>query len=456
MELELGQLDLRYGSLCAREKCGEKQAVSAVSMERTGPVVVVLEGDRWAVVEGFATVRARHRLKHDTVEATVWETGSAQGLALRERLRRGRRLSAVEEGWLVTYLAQTEGWSPEEIGHWTGRPPGWVRSRQEAVKQLPDAVQERVRRGEIDAAVASGPLLSLSRSSQRASERLGDAIAGKGLSRPQVSYVVDAWRRAAAEGRERLLANPVLYVKARQAHPGGQELLKNSRALLASARRLETEMSGVDEASHRRVQGILKETLGVLERMLGQEGGESASTQAACGDPGAVGQGAQRQADRQGAEGLAAIGQEGGRLQDGDGAAAIAAVAAGGTPGGDRGADQEVQGQPGESARGTDGAGHRGLLPGAHGIRTEPGAATQAAGRSVRVCAGLRDAARHVSPRHSDQWPDLADADGVGGALLQPQALLPALLPLHPLRGEGLPDRGVSVLRGGSGADHGR
>ncbi len=91
MELELGQLDLRYGSLYAREKRDERQAVTAVGAERAGPVVVVREGERWVVVEGFATVRARDRLKHDTVEATVWETGPAQGLALRERLRRGRR-----------------------------------------------------------------------------------------------------------------------------------------------------------------------------------------------------------------------------------------------------------------------------------------------------------------------------------------------------------------------------
>lgn len=369
MELELGQLDLRYGSLYAREKCGEKQAVSAVSMERAGPVVVVREGDRWVVVEGFATVRARHRLKHDTVAATVWETGSAEGLALRERLRRGRKPSAVEEGWLVTHLAKTEGWSAEEIGHWTGRPPGWVRSREEVVRQLPEAVQERVRRGEIDGAVASGPLLALSRSSRRASERLGDAIAGKGLSRRQVSDVVEAWRRADAEGRERLLANPALYVKARQAHPGRQELLAHGRALLASARRLEAEMTGVDEASRRRVQGVLRETLGVLERMLGTEGEESASSQGARVHPGAVGQGAERAADRQGAEDLAAVGEEGGRVREGDGGGGVAPIAPGGPPGGDRGADEAVQGQPREGARGADATGHRGLVPGADGVR---------------------------------------------------------------------------------------
>lgn len=56
MEVELGQLDLRYGSLSAREKREERQAVSAVSAERAGPVVVVREGERWVVVEGFATV----------------------------------------------------------------------------------------------------------------------------------------------------------------------------------------------------------------------------------------------------------------------------------------------------------------------------------------------------------------------------------------------------------------
>ena len=168
MEVELGQLDLQYGSLYAREKRAERQAVSAVSAEQAGPVVVVREGEQWVVVEGFATVRARHRLKYDTVEATVWETGSAQGLALRERLRRGRRPSAVEEGWLVTHLAKTEGWSAEEIGQRTGRPPGWVKSREEMARQLPESVQEQVRRGEIAGSVASGPLYALSQSSRRA------------------------------------------------------------------------------------------------------------------------------------------------------------------------------------------------------------------------------------------------------------------------------------------------
>jgi hypothetical protein len=69
MQVELQQLDLRYGALVARDRRGESRAVAVASQSVEGAaVVVVAEGDRFVVVEGFERVRALQRLGQDTTQ----------------------------------------------------------------------------------------------------------------------------------------------------------------------------------------------------------------------------------------------------------------------------------------------------------------------------------------------------------------------------------------------------
>ena len=217
MQVELQQLDLRYGALLSRDRRREGRALAAASDAGGGlAVVVVCEGTRHVVVEGFERVQALERLGHDTTPATLWSLTAPEALALRERLRQGR-LSALEEGRLIEELIGSEGFREEEMARQLARSASWVRRRRELVRVLPQAVQTRVRRGELSADVASGPLFTLAKQSRRTCERLCEAIAGKDFTRRQVARLVSALRRPGAESRERVLLDPQLYLKADEA-----------------------------------------------------------------------------------------------------------------------------------------------------------------------------------------------------------------------------------------------
>ena len=81
MQVELQRLDLRYGALLARDRRLDARALAAASQATDGlSVVVVAEGTRLVVVEGFERVRALERLGHDTTAATLWSVTAPEAL----------------------------------------------------------------------------------------------------------------------------------------------------------------------------------------------------------------------------------------------------------------------------------------------------------------------------------------------------------------------------------------
>ncbi len=89
MELELGQLELRYERLRTRSVSRERRLLAAIAeVGQQTPIIVVLDGGRWVVVDGYKRVRAVRRLGRDTVLAVAWEIGEADALLL-DRLLRG-------------------------------------------------------------------------------------------------------------------------------------------------------------------------------------------------------------------------------------------------------------------------------------------------------------------------------------------------------------------------------
>ena len=140
IELELSTLDRRYEQLRGRGAQGE--ALAAMARGQGVPIVVAREGERWVVIEGFTSIRAFERLKEETAQAVEWKAGASEALVLREKLRRGKRPSRLEEGWLVDELERTEGWATEEVAGRLGRSRGWVKEREGLVGRLPASAIE--------------------------------------------------------------------------------------------------------------------------------------------------------------------------------------------------------------------------------------------------------------------------------------------------------------------------
>jgi len=92
MQLERHQIDLRYGDLRVIRpgRLGRLTASLAREGQRE-PVVVVPDGDRYVLIDGYQRVAALGDLGADLVEAVVLEVSEADGLVLAWRLETGGR-----------------------------------------------------------------------------------------------------------------------------------------------------------------------------------------------------------------------------------------------------------------------------------------------------------------------------------------------------------------------------
>jgi ParB/RepB/Spo0J family partition protein len=166
MDLEHHQLDLRYERLRVRRPDKERQLLSSMSEHgQQAPIVVVAGASDgcYVVVDGHKRVRAARRLGQDTLRATVWPMEEAEALLLSRSLRAVEAESALEQGWLLAELQSSFGFGQEVLAQRFGRSQSWVSRRLALVSELPEAVQDEVRRGRIGAHAAMKHLVPMAR-----------------------------------------------------------------------------------------------------------------------------------------------------------------------------------------------------------------------------------------------------------------------------------------------------
>jgi ParB family transcriptional regulator, chromosome partitioning protein len=243
--VELHQLDLRYEKLRTRKPEVERKLVASLAeIGQQVPVVVVRgEGpDRFVLVDGYKRVRALRRLGQDLVTSTCWDLSEAEALVLDRLMRTGEGATALEQGWLLHELTVRFDLALEDLGRRFARSASWVSRRLALVEELPEAIQEHVRRGELPAHAAMKHLVPLARANPEGCARLVAAIAGKGLTNRQIGQLYAAWRDGLPVIRERVLTAPLLLLKARQAvgavpDDEGRLLMDDLDMLAAVARR---------------------------------------------------------------------------------------------------------------------------------------------------------------------------------------------------------------------------
>ena len=361
MELELHQLERPYAGLRIRPESGPGRVVAALLEQgQTSPVVVVPAGKaRYVLIDGYRRVEALHLLGRDTVEAVVLPCAEPEALIFSYRRERQHR-SALEEGWLLRELSERHGMSPLAMARALDRSVSWVSRRLALVKALPETVQALVRRGAIGAHAAMRSLVPLARANAKDSERLAQAIAGKNLSAREVAELTAAFCAGSTLTRQRLLGDPLLFLKARQAvrqppPPGPAELLRNDfEALAAIARRAHRRLdeptgpaAGRPEITRCFRQAridFLKLSCRLRKERLDAGSGKT------CGDPHPSRTGPRPPGDRPGAGGLPELGQVGDPVGISLGPAALAGGEGRAVPGRDPGASCQLQGEPGPGA----------------------------------------------------------------------------------------------------------
>jgi ParB family chromosome partitioning protein len=222
MHLEFHQLDRRWEHLRVREPQRQRRLLASLadSGQQT-PIVVVAAGtpDRYLVIDGHKRVAALEQLGRDTVEATVWAMSEAEAVLLSRSLRFSPQESALEQGWLLAEMEHRFGYSLDELARRFDRSASWVSRRLALVELLPEAIQQQVREGKLAAQVAMKYLVPVARVSADDCTRMAAAFVAHRCDTRQAGQLYTAWRQATRAVRERILAEPELFLKTQRPAP---------------------------------------------------------------------------------------------------------------------------------------------------------------------------------------------------------------------------------------------
>jgi ParB family transcriptional regulator, chromosome partitioning protein len=217
MQLEFHQLERRWEHLRVRHPARQRRLLASLAEagQQTPIVVVAAEGqpERYLVIDGYKRIAALQLLGRDTVEATVWAMSAAEALLLDRSLRFSEHETALEQGWLLAEMEERFGYSPDELARRLDRSPSWVSRRLALVEQLPEAIQQHVREGQITAHVAMKYLVPVARVSPEDCQRMAAAFAQHHCHTRQAGQLYAAWRSSSAAIRKRILDDPALFFK---------------------------------------------------------------------------------------------------------------------------------------------------------------------------------------------------------------------------------------------------
>jgi ParB family chromosome partitioning protein len=376
VELEFHQLDCRYESLRVRQPERERRLLASLADHgQQTPIVVVRRAEAYVVVDGHKRVRCLKRLHRDAVAGVVWEMTEADALIFRQTVHSEGGASALEQGWLLRVLHEGHALRFPELARRLDRSVSWVSRRVALARELPEAIQGRVREGGIVPHAAMKYLVPLARANEGDCLRLVEAVKEMRLSTRQMGQLYQAYMSGNDKTRELVVSEPLLVLRVEQQAQKDSAGVSNVEALISDLHTL--------GALARRAYGRLRRGVCLLPpdreragRALRQAQADfvdlqnrwekqNARSRHAGGGPRAQGPGGGDSPDRSGAADLPGGGEEGALLGDGRGATAREAESSGATQRGDQGTPRQVQGQPGPGARGTARPGPLALLPGA-------------------------------------------------------------------------------------------
>ena len=329
MQLEFHQLDRRWEHLRVRDPQRQRRLLASLadSGQQT-PIVVVVSPDNrehYQVIDGYKRIAALEQLGRDTVEATEWAMSEAEALVLSRTLRFSPQESALEQGWLLAEMERRFGYTVEELARRFDRSTSWVSRRLALVEWLPEAIQQQVREGQIAAQVALQYLVPVARVDGEQCQRMAAVFAEHRCDTRQAGQLYTAWRKGTRVARERILAEPELFLKTQRQAPPAQpaaveQVTRDLDMAVAILHRVNrrlgeamAEMTGPQrEQTERRIESARRELARMTERIGKEQESKHAEPGAADRDSGTEREGSEPARDCAGAAGIAADGAQSG------------------------------------------------------------------------------------------------------------------------------------------------
>jgi ParB-like chromosome segregation protein Spo0J len=216
IELDLHQLDAAYAQTRVQRPEQVRRPMASIDADgQRVPLVVVAEGPRWVLVDGYQRWAALQRLGRDTARVELWEAPLGEALVQVLARHQGRAFEPIEQAWLLS-AALAEGLSQRALAAALGKDPSWVSRRLALLSQLSESLQEAVRQGVLSTWAASRVFVPLARANAADAEALLTALRSAPLSTRELATWYAHYGKANSTARARLLAHPRLFVQALQ------------------------------------------------------------------------------------------------------------------------------------------------------------------------------------------------------------------------------------------------
>ena len=191
-ELRLDQIGESYGRY--RLHVPELERGMMRSLESYGqlsPIVVVLEGDRWELIDGFKRLGAARKLAEmDGLVARRIEADEGTAKAAIYGLNRaGGRTREIEEAWIVQALVREDGLAQVEVAELLGRHKSWVCRRLALIEKLGPEARADLQVGLLTP-TAARQLVRLPAGNQA---DILELVRREGLSTNELTGIVDLW-----------------------------------------------------------------------------------------------------------------------------------------------------------------------------------------------------------------------------------------------------------------------
>jgi ParB/RepB/Spo0J family partition protein len=215
-QIDLHALIPRFAPLRLHEAARLARLVASIEQQgQLMPVVAVADPDQdrqWVLIDGYRRLEALRRLGEDLIWVDVWARSVDE--ALLACLARGpeRAWEAIEEAALIEELSNRH--SLHTIAQRLGRDVSWVSRRLALLKALPEDLLEQVRAGRISVWAATRILAPLARANSAHARILLSQLAHQPLSTRELKRLYGQYREATQRQRERLVANPALFLQA--------------------------------------------------------------------------------------------------------------------------------------------------------------------------------------------------------------------------------------------------
>jgi ParB/RepB/Spo0J family partition protein len=217
LELDLHRLERPYAHTRLERPAQVHRLMH--SLEANGqqvPLVVLAQGERFLLLDGYQRWAALTRLGRDTARVEVWSGELALALVQLLARHQGHAFEPIEQAWLVA-AALAEGLTQRAVASALGKDPSWVSRRLALLAQLSEPLQEAVRQGVLSSWAASRVLVPLARANAAEADILLGALRQEPLSTRELATWYRHYATANSTARARMAAHPRLFIQALQA-----------------------------------------------------------------------------------------------------------------------------------------------------------------------------------------------------------------------------------------------